>query len=977
MRSFLVLAAAAATALATALAPATTDAVLAAQGTKKPLTQDTYDLWRSIAQPTLSPDGKWAVYTLTPTVGDGQLVARATAGNTEHRVARGWTGRPLNSVTGTPFTLQAAQVTADSRYVVFLQYPGKAAMDSARLRRARPADTPRNKLAILTLATGEVTTVDRVRGFQLAADVGRYVAYQIDADTTAAAGAGGGAGAGGRAAGGAAGAAARGDSTRAAARRKDSGAPLVLRELATGSEVRIEGVTNYTMDANGKFLVYSVTGADSLKVDGVYARDLASGVVTPLKVGTGNYRSLAIDEAATQVAFVTDADEWTETKPRVTLYHASLAGTRAKPGPQAASVAVAAGAVGGGMRIAERGSVDFVKTGAVLRFGVQPVPLDSIPADSLADKAVVDVWHWRDTRPQPMQRLQAAQDRNRSYTAVYHVATRQMRRIANDSMPQLQLSDDGRTGLLVTGVPYDIAAIAGDDGNDVHLVNTVTGASKQLAVKIRGTAQLSPAAKYVTWFEGGQWKAHEVATGRTRDISTGITGVSLVNEEHDTPSEPNPYGLAGWTKDDARVLVYDRYDVWEVDPLGVAAARNLTEGVGRKENLTFRVVRLDAEERFIDPAQPLLLRTFDNATKYAGLYRDRVGAPGNPEKLVMAPKSWPVLQKAKGADQYLVARADHREFPDLWTGSSFDRLERITDAMPEQSQYSWGDVELVKWLNSDGVEIEGLLYKPEGYDPAKKYPMLVYFYEQLSDGLYNYTRPAGRNIINPVVYNSLGYVVFMPNIHYTPGYPGPSAVKSIVPGVQSLIARGVADPKRIGIGGQSWGGYQTAYIITQTNLFAAAVPNATVVNMTSAYGGIRWESGVERAIVNYERGQSRIGGSLWQYPERYMENSPLFYLDRVTTPVLFMANDNDGAVPWYQGIEFFVAMRRLGKEAYMLNYNGDAHNPRKYANQKDIDRRMQEFLGAKLLGAPEPDWMKNGIPFTEKGRDQMGRPYIP
>lgn len=239
--------------------------------------------------------------------------------------------------------------------------------------------------------------------------------------------------------------------------------------------------------------------------------------------------------------------------------------------------------------------------------------------------------------------------------------------------------------------------------------------------------------------------------------------------------------------------------------------------------------------------------------------------------------------------------------------------------------------------------------------------------------MHQYHRPAGRNIINPSVYTSLGYVVFMPDIHYTHGYPGPSAEKSIVPGVQSLIAQGFVHPGRVGISGQSWGGYQTSYIITQTNLFAAAVPNATVVNMTSAYGGIRWESGVERAIVNYERGQSRIGGSLWEFPERYLENSPLFYLDRVTTPVLFMANDADGAVPWYQGIEYFVAMRRLGKEAYMLNYNGDAHNPRKYANQKDIDRRMQEFFAHHLLGEPAPDWMVRGIPFLERGRDQLNR----
>ncbi len=945
---------------------------IGAQSAKLPLTQDTYDLWRSILQPRLSPDGAWAVYTLSPTLGDGELVARSTSGSTEHRVARGWTGRPLTTVSGAPFSAQAPHVTADSRHVLFLKYPPKAVMDSARARRARPADQPRNQLAILSLATGAVTTVDRVRGFQVAREGTRFVAYQVDVDTTAATG-----GAANGAARGAA--AARPDSARPAPRRKDSGAPLVLREIATGTEVRVEGVTNYTIDDGERWLVYSVTGADSLGVDGVYVRDLATGTVSPLKVATGNYRSLAIDEAGTQVAFVTDADEWKEEKPRVTLYHATLpgSGARTRGAPSAATVAVAAGAVGAGQRIAERGRVEFVKTGAVLQFGVQPVPLDSIPADSLADKAVVDLWHWRDARPQPMQRLQAAADRNRAYTAVFHVATRQVRRVANDSMPNAQLSEDGRTAVLVTNVPYQMEALAGEGGNDVHVMNTVTGASRLVARHIRGAGQLSPAARYVVWWEGGAWQAHDVAANRTRNLTAAIPGVSFAQETHDTPSDPSPWGVGGWTRDDARVLIYDRYDIWEVDPSGAAPARNLTDGVGRQRNLTFRLIDLEPEERAYDPAKPLNLRTFDNTTKHAGLYRDRVGGSAAPERIMMAPKSWPLLQKARNAEQYLATRADYREYPDLWTGPSFDRLTRISDAMPEQARYSWGDVELVKWLNSDGVELEGLLYKPEGFDPAKKYPMVVYFYEQLSDGLYNYVRPAGRNVVNAPVYTSLGYLVFMPNIHYTPGYPGPSAVKAIVPGVQSLIARGIVDPKKVGITGQSWGGYQSAYIITQTQMFAAAVPNATVVNMTSAYGGIRWASGVERAIVNYERGQSRIGGSLWEYPERYIENSPLFYLDRVTTPVLFMANDNDGAVPWYQGIEFFVAMRRLGKEAYMVNYNGDEHNPRKYANQKDIDRRMQEFFAVKLLGAPEPEWMKRGIPFLEKGRDQVAPAIVP
>ncbi len=938
-------------------------ALALAQGERKVLTQDSYDLWRGILQPTLTPDGRWALYTLSPTVGDGQLVVRATSGSTEYRASRGSTGRPLQSVNGQPFSPQAAQATGDSRYVVFLQYPTQGALDSARARRARPADQPKSALGILNLADGRVTTLEKVRGFALARDGGRVVVYQPEADTAASpAGARNGARTGAAA-----------DSTARPARRKDSGTPLVIRDLASGTETRIENVSSYALHESERWLAYARAGADSLNVDGVYVRDLSSGTETALKVATGNYRSLAFDEAGTQLAFITDADSWGAETARFAVYHAALSGARNRPGPQPAARVVAASDAPEGMLIAERSRLAFVKGGGVLSLGLSRVLPDSIPADSLADKAIVDLWHWRDARPQPMQRNQAGQDRSRQFTAVYHVATRQFRTLGSAEFPNITLSDDGRTALANTNVPYELDAIAGEGGTDINVINTQTGAVRRVATKVRGGGQLSPGGKYVTWWEGGSWRVHDIAANRSRELTAGVTTVKFVDESHDTPSEPGPYGLGGWTANDAAVLVYDRFDVWEVDPTGVRAARPLTDGVGRRDSITFRVVDLDPDLDWIDPAQPLMLRAFDIRTKDAGLYRDRVGASAPPERLMMAPKTWPVLQRARKAEQYLLARADFREYPDLWTGTRVDQITRISDAMPEQKDYRWGNVRLHRWLNSDGVPMEGLLYTPEGFDPSKQYAMLVYFYEQLSDNLHQYHRPAGRNIINPSVYTSLGYVVFMPNIHYTPGYPGPSSVKSIVPGVQSLIAQGFVDPKRVGISGQSWGGYQTSYIITQTNIFAAAVPNATVVNMTSAYGGIRWESGVERAIVNYERGQSRIGGSLWEYPERYMENSPLFYLDRVTTPVLFMANDNDGAVPWYQGIEYFVAMRRLGKEAYMLNYNGDAHNPRKYANQKDIDRRMQEFFAHHLLGQPKPDWMERGIPFLERGRDQLNK----
>jgi dipeptidyl aminopeptidase/acylaminoacyl peptidase len=447
--------------------------------------------------------------------------------------------------------------------------------------------------------------------------------------------------------------------------------------------------------------------------------------------------------------------------------------------------------------------------------------------------------------------------------------------------------------------------------------------------------------------------------------------VRFDDEEHDAPSTAPPIGLGGWTRDDRSLLVYSRYDVWEVDPAGARPPRILTDSLGVRTNTVLRVVDLDPDDRFLDPAAPLVLRAFDTKTKASGFYRDRLDAAASaPLRIVMADAAFGNPQKARKADQILLTRSTVSDFPNLWTGASFDQLSKISDANPQQSEYTWPSVELVAWNSDDGIPLQGLLYKPEGFDASRKYPMVVYYYERLSDGLHQYHAPTGRNVVNPSVYTSLGYLVFFPDIVYKPGWPGPSAVKAIVPGVQSLVARGFVNPKAVGIAGQSWGGYQSAYVITQTNMFAAAVPNAPVANMTSAYGGIRWESGLARPF-QYEKTQSRIGGSIWEYPVRFIENSPLFHLDRVTTPVLFMHNDADGAVPWYQGIELFVGLRRLGKEVYMINYNGDGHNPRKRANQKDIDMRMQQFFATKLKGEPAPDWMVRGIPALEKGRGQI------
>jgi dipeptidyl aminopeptidase/acylaminoacyl peptidase len=955
-----------------------------ASAQKRALTQADWDIWKSISGPTITRDGKWAVYSLAPQVGDGELVIRSTNNSTEYRIPRGYLGRPNNVPGGlrprggnpeeepSGPTVAPAQVTADSRHALVLTYPSKTEFDRAsRDRRRGAAITNRADLAIVRLADGGVTRIERVRSFRLPRNSGAWVAYAV-ADSSPADSSRTGAGRGASGAG--------AEANRATGPRRRYGSTIVLRNLGTGAEERLGDVIDYAFDDSAKVFVYAVVSRASDN-DGVYLRNLASGAKATLISGRGDYSQIAIDRAGAQIAFVTNRDEFGRDDARHALYYATRRDLTARP-------VVTSAEIGGDMRVAETANVGFTRAGNAVTFGIAGPRQDTLPADSLRDKAVFDLWHYRDEQLQPTQRLNVARERNRSFQALYHIASRRFARLANDSMPNVSLSDDGRVGVANSRERYSISAMWGDAGTDVYLVDGLTGGAKLLREKIHAGASLSPEAKYVTLYHDGRWSVYHVANGRTVDLT--VPGVSFARETHDTPSPAPAWGIAGWTKGDRSVLVYDRYDIWEFDPTGSRAPVMVTDSLGRTTRVQLRLAMGgggggfggfgggggggggggNAEDRGIDPSKPLLLRGVNEETKSQGFVRDWLNTRRRPELITVADAAFGSLQKADEAEQYLVTKGTYVDFPNLYTGSDLAKLTRISDANPQQKDYAWGTVELVRWHSADGVPLKGLLYKPEGFDSTKKYPMVVYHYEQLSQNLHNYSPPTGRNVINATHYASNGWLVFMPDIHYDEGYPGPSALKSIVPGVNMLLARGFVDPKGIGIQGQSWGGYQGLYMITQTNIFSAAMLGAPVVNMTSAYGGIRWGSGVARAF-QYEAGQSRIGGSIWEKPLRYMENSPLFWLDKVETPVFFMHNDADDAVPWYQGIEAFVALRRLGKEVYLINYNNDVHNPQSRANQKDMAMRMEQFFDHHLRGKPAPEWMKKGVPYLAKGRDQV------
>jgi dipeptidyl aminopeptidase/acylaminoacyl peptidase len=971
---------------------AATVAAMPALAQKKALTQADWDRWRSIVTPTLSNDGKWVAYTLSPQVGDGEFVVRSTTGTTEYRVPVGYISRPNNTPGGERargggpgggggrgggrggFGAGAGPVgpfTADSRFAFVIAQPNKEEVErreraAAAARAARggarggapapgaQADANQNSVVMVSLADGKITPLPNARNFRLPLASGKWMVYgaagdSASGDSTAGGGRGGRGGRGGGA---------------ATAGRRAYGSTIVLRNLDSGTEEHLSDVLAYQFDDSAKVLAYTVTSHDSTK-DGVYIRSLATGATQTVMTGPGNYRAFTFDRAQQQFSFTSDHDEFGRPNARATLYLGTL-----KTG--AAQSAVTPGMLPPRTRFPDNPAVSFTRAANALTFNIAPPPEDTIPADSLVGKARFDLWHWKDPVLQPTQLLQVSAARNPTFEAVFNPLTKKVVQLTTDSFPSVQLSDDAKVGMQSTSVPYNIERMWGDGGNDIYVVDPATATRKLVAKEISGNAQLSTGGKYILYFDKAHWYSYNVATGKITDVTGPAKGVHFEQETDNHPDDPPAWGVEGWTKDDRSVLIEDRFDIWELDPTGVRAPVVLTDSLGRRDSTVFRLVPLerDAEERFIDTAKPAWLSAFNENTKASGFYRARLDARHAPEKIVMADLRYGTPSKAKNADTYLVTKSTFVEFPNLWVGPSLTSLTKVSDANPWQSEYNWGTAELVKWTSADGEPLQGILYKPENFDPTKKYPMISYFYEELSDGLHGYIAPNGRNTVNATHYVSNGYLIFEPDIHYEVGHPGQSALKSIVPGVQKILDRGYVDPKRLGLQGHSWGGYQTLYLITQTQMFSAAMAGAPVVDMFSAYGGIRWGSGVNRSM-QYEHGQSRIGKSIWEAPQLYIENSPLFSLPRVTTPLFILADDMDDAVPWYQGIELFVGMRRLGKEAYLINYNNELHSPAGRANQKDIAMRMQQFFDTKLKGSSEPEWMAKGIPAKDKGKDQI------
>jgi dipeptidyl aminopeptidase/acylaminoacyl peptidase len=922
---------------------------------KKVISHKDYDHWKNLRYSQISKDGSLVSYEINPQKGDGNLFILDTKTNKKVKINRAI----------------AARISPESKFLVFKI---KAPFDTIRqktLKKVKKSKMPKDTLGVWIAKDGKILKFKNLKKFILPRDASSFFAYSYTTEK----------------------AKKKKDTTqlknvdkkvlkdsiskekkadkkekkkKSVKLKKEN---LVIFNPISNKKFEYKHVTDYTMSRNGERVLFVQETGDTLKINNLFAFNTKTELLEKLAKGKDlNFKELTISRDGARLAYLQASDTLKTHIYSLVLKESSKSKLNVLVDTLKNTVE--------GMTASKNGSVYFSKDGKRLFFGIAPKP-EQKKKDTLtaAEKYHLDVWNYRDVNIQPYQKLKAKKETKRTYECVYNLKKKNIVQIETKKVKESSTYNNGISSLALTynGEPYGRLVDSEASFYDINIKNIDTGKETAILKKFKSRASISPAQKYVTYWQVADscWYSYNIRSKKILNITKSINH-ELYNVVMDMPMDPSPYGIAGWTKDDKRILIYDQYDMWSVDPAGKKAPKNLTQAYGRKNNITFRRMNLDREKIFVSEKE-IILSAFNHDNKKSGYFSVNIKG-STPKMLVFEDMAFNnrAFMKAQKANKIILKKGSFKEYPELYLSDlSLKAAKKISETNPQQKDYNWGSVELVKWTNGDGVEMQGLLYKPENFDATKKYPMLVYFYERSTDALHSHHVPQPNwSIINRSYCVSNGYMIFVPDITYKNkvGFPGEAAYSSIVTGTLAMCDRyKYIDKKNLALQGQSWGGYQIAYLVTRTNLYKCAMAGAPVSNMTSAYGGIRWGSGMSRQF-QYEHTQTRLGGTLWDSTIEYLENSPVFFIPKIRTPLLIMHNDADGAVPWYQGIELFMGMRRLNKPVWMLSYNGEAHNLMRRANRKDLSKRTMQFFDFYLKGAKEPVWMKSGVPAHMKNK---------
>ena len=929
-------------------------------GGKRSLTMEDLLSWKSIRFPALSNDGRWMAYVLAPNEGDAEFVVRSTsATGTETKVPVG--EAPAGFGAGQPVA-----ISGNNRWVAYTIYP--KADDAKKARRDRR--TLATKVGVIELATGTKREFDRVRGFRFAGDRSNVIALQL-MPPDAPAGAGG-----------------------AAPAPAPSGSVMMLVDLAGGTPVTLAGVGEYAFDESGQHLAFTIDQRDQLG-NGVQVRDMSTGVVRALDGEKAMYRRLTWADSGDALAVLRSVADTALKDTLTTVLGWSRLASRA---PVAVTIDGKSAGMTGKLMVSGDRAPKWNDMQTVLYFGLRdphPAPPPSTaapvagggnapapgagaggqvaPAKQDEETPSLILWHWKDPRLQSQQQVQENADRTFSHLAAWHLASPKVVQLSDDNVRTVTVGSGDRWALGADLTPYERqASVDGRALRDFYAIDATTGARTLIAKGIQNpgaggfgggafTQLFSPDGQKAVWYDDGHWNVYDFATKASRRITEGVAAVFWDDEDDHNVVKPPASPPLGWSRDSRVVFLRDNWDVWRV-PVSGGAAVNITQN-GKATGTRYQTrVAVMPRERGINTAIPLFLETYGERTKKEGLVA--VDAVRGGVRVMSWEDAKVDYRRARDADVWVYTRQSFIRFPDFYAADGgLANERRLTDANPQQKDVAWSaGARLINYkCDNNGDNLQGALFLPAGYEEGKRYPTLTYIYEKLSQGFHAYTQPNATRYANPSVYTSRGYAYFMPDITYKLDDPGRSAVWCVVPAVKAAIASGVVDSANVALQGHSWGGYQTSFIATQTNIFKTAIAGAPLTDMVSMFSSVYWNSGSANQAI-FISSQGRFRSSYARNPDAYTRNSPNRFADSLKIPFMILHNDRDGAVDFNQGITYYNTLRELGKDVVLLEYVGENHGLARPINQKDYAVRMFEWFDHFLQGKPAPDWMKEGVP---------------
>lgn len=890
---------------------------------KPTATVEEYQQWQNLSSTSwLSEDGRWLAYRIVLVNENDTLYIRGAQSDKTYKYAFS------NNL----------QFSTDNQWAAFSK--GYSPKEKEKMEKKK--ERVENRMILLNLQTGEEETYESINGFQFSEDARHLVM-----------------------------------STYPPKDSKLKGRDLIVHNLQTRTSRNIGNVSEWALNDKGNLLAY-IIDAEKNRGNGVELFNLEQYQIRFLASDTTTFRKLNWEKEQSALTFLQAFYDtaFTEANHRVYAYP-NLESTLDKkvldPGKREDFPS--------GLYIRETYTPRWAEDLTRIFVGVdewtaketeeektdqeegEEDPKEKATKNGVEEEKVPDmeIWHWKDADIMPRQRKTYDRDKNFTYLSAWNLEKDQFIQIEDKNIKDAAIIGSGNAIILADETPYEPQFRL--EHADIYVFNPTT-AERKLAIKKFPRNNFyggSPDGRYLLYFIDNQWHTFDIQTGKYTNLTQGLE-IPFWNTRYDGPREIlPPFGQGGWTKGDQEVLLYDEFDIWAFKPDG-SGYRMLTNG--KKDNMRYRMQRIDFEERYIDPEKPMFFSVFGDLTKESGYVR--VNADWTVEDKMVLDSRVSSLKKAKKADVFTYVVQSYTDSPDIFvTDGKLEAAKQLSATNPQQADYAWGKTELIEYKNADGKKLQGLLHYPANYERGKQYPMITYIYERRSDSKNYYVTPTNRRAYNFTHYIQNGYFVFQPDIVYKTNHPGESAVDCVVPAVEKVLKTGMIDKTKVGLMGHSWGGYQTAFLITQTDLFAAAVAGAPLTNMISMYNSIYWNSGTPDQQI-FETSQGRLREPYWNLMEEYVANSPVFQAQKIKTPLLMTFGDQDGAVDYHQGIEMYITMRRLSKPLIMLLYAGENHGLAKKENQIDYFNKVTEFFDHHLKGQEPQEWITEGQSYLKK-----------